>query len=122
MYDELMRAEVTARGLQTEYFHEMSRHISPLPVAELVYSMRPETISVSLHFRQIFPEYSRWDKLLIWLKWRKPLPDGTYLLLSNEQEASLHIAVGVSADSVGQLRAEPELSEKENYYVATKTG
>lgn len=121
VYDELMRAEITARGLQAEYFVQMSQHMAPMAVSELVHRAVPETISVSLHFRQLFPTYSLWDKLLIAVKLRKKLPDGTFLLLSNAADASLNLSVGVSYNEPGKLTTQPQLSETTKYYVVTKT-
>jgi hypothetical protein len=121
VYDELMRAEITAKGLQAEYFVQMSQHMAPMAVSELVHRAVPQTISVSLHFRQLFLSYTLWDKLLIVLKLRKKLPEGTYLLLSNAASASLSLSVSVNYEESGKITIQPQLSENMNYYVVTKT-
>ena len=122
VYNELIKSGIHARGLQAEYLAQMDRHPSPMPVTDLVQRLEVNTITIDFSFKQISPEHSVWDKLLIFFKMMPKTPDGVFLLLTNKKDATLSFSVSLTTDNNNKMKVDPDIATNANYFVVTKIG
>lgn len=121
-FDELIKADIHAKGLQLEYMVQMASHRSPLPVLEFVNPLALNTFTIDFSFRIFMPERTWLDRLRLKLGLSKRLPEGIYLEPVGKNEAQLSFSIKMDAESRNKPVIEPLLNETINYYVVTEAG